>query len=203
LAKAARINDPDGMRRRIIDAAYGAFSVRGFNATAMLEVRDAAAVSGGAFSHHFPTKKSLGLAVIRDRIAEAVDVAWIAPVMTASTARAGIEAAFAGVIAELERNGSVSGCPLNNLAVELSGQDVELRQEMDRIFRSWHKAIENKLKADSANGLMRSIDNAQLAFLVVATYSGAMAMAKASQSTEPLRACWLELNSHLCRAYND
>ncbi len=203
MAKAVRINDPDGMRRRIVDAAYGAFTVRGYNATAMQELRDVAAVSGGAFSHHFPTKKSLGLAVIRDRIAEAVDVAWIAPVMTASTAIAGIEIAFGRIIAEVERKGSVSGCPLNNLAVELSRQDMELRQEMDRIFQSWRKAIEDKFKADSASGLMRSIDTAQLAFLVVATYSGAMAMAKSSQSTEPLHACWFELNNYLCRAYKD
>jgi AcrR family transcriptional regulator len=203
MVKAARINDPDGMRRKIVDVAYRAFAGRGYNATAMQDLRDAADVSGGAFSHHFPTKKALGLTVIRDRIAAAVNEAWIEPVVTASTAIAGIEAAFSGIIAELERNGSVSGCPLNNLAVELSRQDVELRQEMDQIFQSWRKAIEDKFKADSASGLMRSIDTAQLAFLVVATYSGAMAMAKSSQSTEPLRACWHELKNHLCRAYKD
>ncbi len=203
MARTARINDPDGMRRKIVDVAYRAFTGRGYNATAMQDVRNAADVSGGAFSHHFPTKKALGLTVIRDRIAAAVYRAWIAPVVTASTAIAGIEDAFAGIIAELDQNSSVSGCPLNNLAVELSSQDAELRQEMDQIFQSWRKAIQDKFNADCASGMMRSTDNAQLAYLVVATYSGAMAMAKSSQSAEPLRACWHELRTHLRRAYKD
>jgi AcrR family transcriptional regulator len=203
MAKTARINDPDGMRRKIVDVAYRAFTGQGYNATAMQDLRDAADVSGGAFSHHFPTKKALGLTVIRDRIAIAVNEAWVEPVVIAPTAIAGIEAAFAGIIAQLDRNGSVTGCPLNNLAVELSGQDAELRQEMDQIFQSWRKAIEDKFNADFASGLMRSTDNAKLACLVVATYSGAMAMAKSGQSAEPLRACWHQLSTHLRRAYND
>lgn len=199
--KAARINNPVGMRRRIVAAAYEAFSVGGFNATSMQELRDAAAVSSGAFSHHFPTKISLGLAVIRESIAEAVDEAWILPIVSASSAMAGIRCAFENVIAELERNGAVSGCPLNNFAVELSLQDAQLRQEMDRIFQSWRTAIEEKFEADAASGLMHQIEPRRLATLVVATYSGAMSMAKASQSAEPLRTSWQELRHHLLNAY--
>ncbi|WP_370036451.1 TetR family transcriptional regulator [Sinorhizobium fredii] len=48
-------------------------------ATGMLELREKASVSGGAVAHHFPAKRELGLAVIRDRVAETVQRTWSEP----------------------------------------------------------------------------------------------------------------------------
>ncbi|ASY73495.1 hypothetical protein SF83666_b68460 (plasmid) [Sinorhizobium fredii CCBAU 83666] len=45
----------------------------------MLELREKASVSGGAVAHHFPAKRELGLAVIRDRVAETVQRTWSEP----------------------------------------------------------------------------------------------------------------------------
>lgn len=187
--KLARTNDPAGTRRRIVDAAYLAFAGHGYNATGLQELRISANVSSGAFSHHFATKKDLGLAVIRDRVRSAVESTWIVPVLAAPTAAGGIEQVFETIISDLEQNGSVSGCPLNNLALELSSQDAELRQQLDQIFLLWRDAISEKLKDDLAAGGSRVSDPDAMATFVVATYSGAMAMAKASQSVQPLRTC--------------
>jgi AcrR family transcriptional regulator len=187
--RVARTNDPTGTRRRIVDAAYLAFAGHGYNATGLQELRIAAAVSSGAFSHHFATKKDLGLAVIRDRVRSAVESTWIMPVMSAPTAAVGIAQVFENIIADLEQHGSVSGCPLNNLALELSSQDAEFRRELDQIFLHWRNALSDKFKADVAAGHDGCCDPDALATFVVATYSGAMAMAKASQSVQPLRIC--------------
>jgi AcrR family transcriptional regulator len=143
----------------------------------------------GAFSHHFATKKDLGLAVIRDRVRNAVESTWILPVLAAHTAAGGIEQVFEAIASDVEKSGSVSGCPLNNLALELSSQDADFRQQLDEIFLLWRDAISDKLKADLAVGRSRFSDPDAMATFVVATYSGAMAMAKASQSVQPLRAC--------------
>jgi AcrR family transcriptional regulator len=187
--KLARTNDPAGTRRRIVDAAYLAFAGHGYNATGLQELRIAASVSSGAFSHHFATKKDLGLAVIRDRVRTAVESTWIMPVMSAPTAVVGIEQVFETIIFDLEKSGSISGCPVNNMALELSSQDAEFRQQLDQIFLLWRDAISDKLKADLAAGRSRVSDPGAMATFVVATYSGAMAMAKASQNVQPLRTC--------------
>jgi AcrR family transcriptional regulator len=189
MGELARTNDPAGTRRRIVDAAYLAFAGRGYNATGLQELRIAANVSSGAFSHHFATKKDLGFAVIRDRVRSAVESTWIVPVLAAPTAAGGIEQVFETIISDLKQNGSVSGCPVNNLALELSSQDAEFRQQLDQIFLLWRDAISDKLKADLAAGRSRVSDPGAMATFVVATYSGAMAMAKASQSVQPLRTC--------------
>jgi AcrR family transcriptional regulator len=187
--RLARTNDPAGTRRRIVDAAYLAFAGNGYNATGLQELRIAASVSSGAFSHHFATKKDLGLAVIRDRVRNAVESTWILPVLAANTAAGGIEQVFEAIASDLEKSGSVSGCPLNNLALELSSQDADFRQQLDQIFLLWRDAISDKLKDDLAAGQNRCSDPDAMATFIVATYSGAMAMAKASQSVQPLRTC--------------
>jgi AcrR family transcriptional regulator len=195
--KRSRTNNPEGLRNRIVDAAYAAFSKHGYNATAMQDLRSNANVSGGAFSHHFPTKKELGLIVVRNRVAVAVQTAWIGPVIDAPTAYDGISVAFNNIIAGLEAQGFVSGCPLNNMAMELANLDDEMRGELDDIFKAWEKAIASKFESDIEKGLAAKIHSTRMAALVVASYSGAMSMAKTRQSVVPLRNCWKQLNEIL------
>jgi len=187
-----RTNDPEGLRRRLVDAAYAAFTTRGYHSTALQDLKRQAGATGGALSYHFPTKKELGLAVLRDRVADAVEETWIKPVLSAATAAEGIQAVFAGIVSELEqRGGGVSGCPLNNLALELSREDADFQALVETIFARWRNALADKIRADQSAGAgaMNGLDPDAFATFVVAAYSGAMAMAKVSQSTEPLTVC--------------
>ncbi|OCP18369.1 MULTISPECIES: TetR/AcrR family transcriptional regulator [unclassified Ensifer] len=190
-----RVNDPEGLRQRLVDAAYAAFSTRGYHSSGLHDLKRDADVTGGALAHHFPTKKALGLAVIQDRVAEAVELTWITPVNLATTTADGIQAVFAAIISELERKGAVSGCPLNNLALELSREDEDFQAAIEAIFIRWRTAIAEKLRADLRAAPVRDFDSEAMATLVVATYSGAMAMAKASQSVTPLKICAEQLTS--------
>jgi TetR/AcrR family transcriptional regulator, lmrAB and yxaGH operons repressor len=201
VSNQSRTNNPAGLRRRIVDAAYEAFSKRGYNATAMQDLRDSAKVSGGAFSHHFPTKKELGLLVVRSRVAVAVQSNWIDPVVGAPTAYEGIKIAFEEIIGGLEAQGFVSGCPLNNMAMELSNLDIEMRDELEEIFKTWEHAIATKFESDIENGAATEIKPTLMATLVIASYSGAMSMAKTRQSTMPLCNCWDQLNEILSLHY--
>lgn len=184
-----RTNDPEGMRQRILDVAFQAFHARGYHSTSTHDVMHAAGVSSGAFHHHFPTKKSLGLAVVRERVASAIDETWIRPVTGARTALEGILLVFDRVAASLDTRGKVMGCPLNNLVLELSLADPEFGDELRTVFGNWTSAISDKFRADEAGGTVRADSSEDLATFVVASYSGAMALAKADQSAAPLKAC--------------
>jgi AcrR family transcriptional regulator len=181
------------MRRRVLDVAAAAFQSRGYHSTSTHDIMREARVTGGALHHHFPTKKALGLAVIRDRVAQAVEETWIEPIRTAPTAAAGIRDVFAQIAATIDARGTVLGCPLNNLALELSLADPEFQHAVARIFEHWQTAIAEKLRADQTAGALNNADPEQLAIFVIAAYSGAMAMAKAKQSSEPLRMCAQQL----------
>ncbi len=195
LERPRRINNPQAMRARILDVAADLFQRHGYNATSVHDVVRAAGATGGALHHHFATKKALGLAVIAERVGPEVDETAIQPVATASSAAAGIRAVFDGVADTLERNRAVTGCPLNNLALELSLADPDFREAVNEVFDRWRAALSFRLHADRPE--MDASRAHDLATLVVASYSGAMAMAKASQSAEPLRACALQLETLL------
>ena len=188
---AKRTNDPVGVRNRLIDAAAQTFHAHGFGATSMHDVRRAASASGGTLYHHFPTKKALALAVISERVSVEVASTWIETVRTSRTSASGILAVFDTVIAQLDRNAAVSGCPLGNLAVELSLSDPDIREALAREYEAWRRAIADKLRADHTEGTS-SLQASQIdafSYVVVAMFSGAMAIAKVEQRTDALKAC--------------
>ncbi|OBZ95877.1 TetR family transcriptional regulator [Pararhizobium polonicum] len=196
-----RTNDPQGVRRRIVDTAYDTFVRQGYIATGMLEIREKASVSGGAMAHHFPAKCQLGLAVIRDRVTQAVRQTWIEPLDVSLDAPAAIDLIFGNIISELTYKGSVSGCPLNNMAMEISHHDPEMRAALSEIFAAWHDALSAKFQADVAAGRTVGMNPNSLATLVIALYSGAMAIAKTRQDVGALIDCRTELAALLASKY--
>ena len=192
-ASPKRTNDPQGMRRRLLDVAAEAFQSGGYQSTGMGDILQAAGVTGGAMYHHFPSKKALGLAVIRERVALEIECTWVAPMAAARSTVAGIKSIFKGIIAGLDERAAVIGCPLSNLTLELALADPEFRLASQEIFRSWRNAIAQKIRADHAAGVAKHLDPDAFAIMAVATFSGAMAMAKAEQNTVPLKACLQQL----------
>ncbi|MGI6851063.1 TetR/AcrR family transcriptional regulator [Mesorhizobium sp. 1B3] len=184
-----RTNDPQGTRRKVLDAAAEAFQTKGYHATSIGDLVEAAGISGGALHHHFATKKAIGLAVISERVSEAVEETWIKPIWEAGSARQGVRSVFMAIADELDRQGFVRGCPLNNLAHELSLADPDFRAAISLLFGRWRNAVADKMRADQQAGIEERTDPERFASLVIATYSGAMAMAKADQDATILRVC--------------
>ena len=108
---------------------------------------------------------------------------------SAANARQAILGILDGLAEELDAQGSVRGCPVNNLTLELAFADADFRAELRRLFERWRAVIAAKL--GSAN------DPDALATTVVAAYSGAMAIAKVEQRGEPLRLCAKEIEKLL------
>jgi AcrR family transcriptional regulator len=192
--RVKRAYDSAATRKRILDVAAGEFQRHGYHATSMHDIMRAASAAGGSLYHYFPTKKALGLAVIGERVAAEVATTWIAPVRAAPNALEGITAVFDRVASDLGIEGRpILGCPLNNLALELALIDADFHAAVRVIFDSWTDAVGECLRADLDAGRVADIDPEGTATLVVAAFSGAMALAKARQSVEPLRICAREL----------
>jgi TetR/AcrR family transcriptional regulator, transcriptional repressor for nem operon len=182
-----RRNDPEGLRSRLLDTAANLFQERGYNATGMREIMAAIGVSSGALHHHFPTKEALAMAVIADRVAPAVRELWIEPVRNSKSLSKTVAEIFAGLIRSIERQGFVQGCPLNNLAVELSYASPQYREPLQAIFQEWEKALAQRLSGTREGAHLDRAQRSAAADFVIVTYSGAMNLAKASQSASPLR----------------
>jgi AcrR family transcriptional regulator len=173
------------VRRRILDAAFELFQARGYNATSMHEIAALAGVTGGALHHHFASKKSLGLAVIEERVSPALDETWLRPLREAEDAGRAILGVFGTLANELDDQGSVRGCPVNNLTLELAFADADYRDALRRLFDTWRQTIAARI--GGRDGEARAV-------AVISAYSGAMAIAKVEQRGEPLRVCAREIS---------
>jgi AcrR family transcriptional regulator len=183
-----RTHDPEGMRARILDAAADLFQARGYHDTSVQDVKRAAGVSSGAFHHHFESKKALGLAVVKDRVSDALREAWLDPLLAAPTVAQGVQDAIGATSGDLRAQGFVRGCPVNNLAVELAFSDSDFREALQAIFADWQQVIASRLAAEPEPPAFAGVGAHDLAGFIVAAYSGAMTMAKAEQSPERLDA---------------
>jgi len=192
-----RANDPEGVRERVLDAAAALFQARGYTATGTHDIFAEASVTSGAFYHHFAGKKQLGLAVVRERVATAVEDTWLAPLRDAHSTLDGVTAVFAAIGKDLNKNRAVRGCPVNNLALELAYADDDFRRELKTVFDRWRAALAAKLAEDMNRRLVRRRDPDVLAAYVVSVYSGAMALAKVDQESRPLDDCLSELAATL------
>jgi TetR/AcrR family transcriptional regulator, cholesterol catabolism regulator len=54
-----RVRDPDGARRALLKSAVGLFEQYGYAATSVQSIADRAALTKGAFYHHFESKEDL------------------------------------------------------------------------------------------------------------------------------------------------
>lgn len=185
--KRPRHNDPAGLRARILDQTAALFQARGFSATSMQHVMDSAAISAGALHHHFATKKSLALTVLRERVAPAVRETWIAPLLSSPALGGAIRAVFADIADGMEKRGSVQGCPLNNLALELSLADKDYRAAIQEVFTEWESALSKSIGQSRGGSRLSGRNRAAAAQFILSVYAGSMNLAKASQSAAPLR----------------
>src|SRR3954452_6730291 len=64
-AEPARVRDPDGTKRSVLDAAERLFAERGFAGTSLRDIATASGVSHPLIQHHFGTKEGLYAAVLR------------------------------------------------------------------------------------------------------------------------------------------
>jgi TetR/AcrR family transcriptional repressor of nem operon len=190
---AARIErNPDQTRQRILQAAFAEMYHNGFQGMRLDEVIAATELTKGALYHHFPNKRALGYAVVDELIIPTVEAVWLQPLENSADPLEGL----IRVIEQMPENKHKPpdmiryGCPLNNLAQEMSPLDEGFRQRLDYAFRVWHDVIEETLERARQKGqLGDGIDCDETATFIMAALEGCIGIAKNAQSKERLHSC--------------
>jgi TetR/AcrR family transcriptional repressor of nem operon len=189
--KMARIErNPDVTRQRILEAAFMEMYRNGFQGMRLDEVLTATSLTKGALYHHFPNKRALGYAVVDEVILPMIEAMWLQPLKNATDPLEGL----IGVIEQLPDVKPPEvlqyGCPVNNLAQEMSPLDEGFRKRLDYIFRIWHDVTEQALERARQQGRIRdSVNCDATATFVLAALEGCIGIAKTAQSEERLRIC--------------
>jgi TetR/AcrR family transcriptional repressor of nem operon len=183
---AKRVRDPEGTRAALLDATFARVHRNGFAATDLDTILRDAGVTKGALYHHFRGKDALGHALVEETLTEQNRRKWLAPLEAA-------EDPFAALIrivatTSVRQEDVERGCPLNNLAQELSATDEGFRIRIADVFAQWRSAVERVLRDARAAGVLRGdVDPAEAALFFIAAYEGYVSLAKSARDPGVLR----------------
>lgn len=177
----------DATRTRLLDVAFAEIYANGYQGLRVDALLEKAGFTKGAFYHHFPSKQALGLAVIDDVLAGMADLIWGDHLAQYDDPIEGIEASITFALGMLGERCTTLGCPINNLAQEMSGIDDAFRERLDRVFRGIITNISRALRRGQDRGVVRKdLDCEAAATFIFASVEGAIGLAKSARSSHVL-----------------
>jgi TetR/AcrR family transcriptional repressor of nem operon len=187
--------DPDRTRERLLEAGFREIHRQGFQPARLEAIVEGAGVTKGALYHHFGSKQALGYAVVDEVLGHLLHEHWLGPIEHATDS---LDALVATIRRASQSEAVELGCPLNNLAQEMSGVDEGFQQRIAELYRRWEAGVARALQRAQTQGrVRRDVDVAVAATFVVASIAGALGLAKTRKNPTPLRACAESLTRYL------
>jgi AcrR family transcriptional regulator len=180
-----RLRDPERTRERLLQAAFQQVYRYGFQSAGIDTILATTNVTKGALYYHFESKEALGHAIVDEIVAKLVRDRWLLP-LERSKDKDPIDALIGILQAIPTRPRDVrAGCPLVNLAQEMSPLDEQFRKRLERLFLAWREGIATLLRKGQARGTVRRDLNAdEAASFLVAMVEGYEVLAKNAQDVK-------------------
>ena len=190
--------NPDLTRAKLLEAGFHEVYEHGFRAASLESILASAGVTKGALYHHFPNKQALGYALVDEVIGVFMVERLLTPLRETRDPISALQQHGLGIVEDHCDDACSRGCPLNNLAQEMSGEDEEFRQRVAAVFKRLETGVAAALRRGQNAGTVRSdIDPDQIAAFFMAVSSGIMGAAKNSQSPEVMRQLVMAGNDYL------
>lgn len=183
----AEVGKAEGTRAKILETALELFHRGSFKGTSINQVVEQAGITKGALFHYFKGKNELGYAVVDECIRAQIIDTWVKPLATSVDPISdliGILDYFGEMMIEQPEIVKF-GCPLNNLAQEMSTQDEGFRLRLVSLYQEWETALEKAFRAGIDAGNVKSdIDPSSTATAIVALMEGSIGLIKVSRDGE-------------------
>jgi TetR/AcrR family transcriptional repressor of nem operon len=178
-----RLRDPERTRERLLQAAFREVRRSGFQSAGIDTILAATNVTKGALYHHFDSKEALGYAIVEEIIAKIVSDRWLHPLLSDGqpiNILIGIIRQIPGRPADVR-----AGCPLLNLATEMSPLDEQFRKRLEKIFLAWQEGVATLLRRGQAQGTVRrDLNPDEAASFLIAMVEGYASLAKNAQDAK-------------------
>jgi TetR/AcrR family transcriptional repressor of nem operon len=177
--------NPD-VRRRLLDAGLDRVYARGFAASGVKDITDAAGVPKGSFYAYFPSKEAFSAAILEHYWSDIE--ARLLPILTGDgPAQQRITRFFHALADEHEARDFLLGCLIGNLSLELGGSSEPARAELVRILDRWGEALTACVRSGQGDsgGIRADLDAAELASLLIEAWEGAALRGKVTRSRAP------------------
>ena len=169
-------------RDRLIRTTSRLLRTQGYGATGLNQVMAEADAPKGSMYFHFPGGKEELAAAAIDRFAARMSRGIAEGLETYDTVADAVTYFFDQEIARIERTAFTEGCAVATVALDAAASHDLLAATTGDAFRGWTAQLAEALEAEG-----RSADDARrAAILFLATFEGALLMAKAQRSIEPM-----------------
>jgi TetR/AcrR family transcriptional repressor of nem operon len=186
-------------RDQVLDAAARLIHLQGYHCTSLDDVLRESGVGKGNFYYHFKSKEELGYAII-DRLIRGFLDRTLEPAFADPDADpvAQIHGFLDRVLDNQRERNCVGGCPMGNLASELSDVHEGFRKRLAEIFVQWRATLSRALRRGQATGrLGAGCDPEAAAHFLVAALEGAILMSKVTKDIGVMEQSVNELKRHL------
>jgi TetR/AcrR family transcriptional repressor of nem operon len=183
--RATRLRDSERTRERLLQAASREIDRSGFQSAGIDTILAATNVTKGALYHHFKSKQALGYAIVDEIIAKLVSDRWLRPMLGKGQP---IDVLIGIVRRTPVRPEEVRvGCPLLNLAQEMSPLDEQFRKRLERLFLAWQQGVAALLRKGQSQGTVRrDLNSDEAASFLIAMLEGYVSLAKNAQDAKVL-----------------
>jgi len=194
-AQIKTVPEPE-TKERILRTAFQLFHEQGFHATGVATIVREAGINPGSLYHFFESKDQLLLEVLEFAIGY-LGPAVMEPVESQTPDPiARIFALLDQYRSGMVRRGCRMGCPIGNLALEVSDSNPDARRLIHRNFENWASRVEGWL-AEAGDRLPLDVDRAQLARFILTVMEGGLMQARAANDLRPFDESVAVLRDHL------
>lgn len=183
-------------RERILRTAFQLFHEQGFHATGVATIVREAGINPGSLYHFFQSKDELLLGVLEFALSH-LNPAVMEPAEKRARDPIGRVFALLGQYREgLVQRGCRMGCPIGNLALEVSDGNPEARRLIHENFEKWAQRVEGWL-VEAGDRLPAGLDRARLARFILTVMEGGLMQARAANDLKPFDESVGVLREHL------
>lgn len=173
-------------RERIVDAASILILEHGVEAAKLEDIQDAAHVSASQLYHYFEDKSALILAVI-DHQTEFVLGAH-RPLLERLDSFEALEDWRDSIVASIESQHCIGGCPLGSLASSLAESDPLARAALASSFAQWEQLLRVGIERMRDHGELRAdVDAVSLAVSILASVQGGLLLSQTRRDSAAVR----------------
>jgi len=180
-----RSRDPERTRERLLKAGFREVYRSGFQSASIDTILAAANVTKGALYYHFESKEALGHAIVDEVVATFLRNRWLLPLQQGED-KDPIDALIDIVQSIPAQPRDVKGgCPLVNLAQEMSLLDEQFRKRLEAMFHAWQESVAMALQRGQSQETVRhDVVPEEAASFLIAMVEGYEVLAKNAQDVK-------------------
>ena len=169
------------VRKRLLAAGRDLIHARGFGASGVKDITDAAGVPKGSFYAYFASKEAFAAAILEAYWVD-IETRFVPLLEGDGPTLQRITAFFHALADDHEAGDFLLGCLIGNLSLELSSNSEPVRAELISILERWGNALADCLRS---GGRQRGVEAEDVASRLIEAWEGAALRGKMIRSRTP------------------